>query len=97
MKPSRPATPQVGRPDPSPSAMAGAAGGLRLVNGDKAVNGPDLAAFGTGPDQNSAAFLDFNGDGAVNGLNLAAFRTLRQPPGERQGTRKSCETMVGEA
>jgi hypothetical protein len=48
------------------------------VNGDKAINGLDLAvvrtAFGStfgGP--NYLAYLDANGDGAINGLDLAEF------------------------
>jgi hypothetical protein len=50
------------------------------VNGDRAVNGLDLAlfrsAFGTGSaDANYLSYLDFNGDGAINGLDLAQFRT----------------------
>jgi hypothetical protein len=50
------------------------------VNGDRTVNGLDLAifrtAFGTAStDANYASFLDFNGDGAINGLDLAQFRT----------------------
>jgi hypothetical protein len=49
------------------------------VNGDKAVNGLDLAAFrsafGSGiGNPNYVAYLDANGDGAINGLDLAAFR-----------------------
>jgi hypothetical protein len=50
------------------------------VNGDKAVNGLDLAlfrtAFGTSAgNPNYVDYLDLNGDGAVNGLDLAAFRS----------------------
>jgi hypothetical protein len=50
------------------------------VNGDKAVNGLDLAAFRTAfgstqSNPNYAAELDANGDGAINGLDLAEFRT----------------------
>jgi hypothetical protein len=50
------------------------------VNGDRAVNGLDLAvfrvAFGTTTgNPNFADFLDFNGDGAINGLDLAEYRT----------------------
>jgi len=49
------------------------------VNGDKAVNGLDLAdfrtAFGTSAGNvNYRSDLDVNGDGAVNGLDLAEFR-----------------------
>jgi hypothetical protein len=49
------------------------------VNGDKAVNGLDLATlrttFGTvAGNANYVSFLDLNGDGAINGLDLAAFR-----------------------
>jgi len=50
------------------------------VNGDKTVNGVDLAmfrgAFGTttgGPGY--LDYLDLNGDGAINGLDLAQYRT----------------------
>jgi hypothetical protein len=50
------------------------------VNGDRAVNGIDMAsfrgAFGTSAgNPNYVAYLDQNGDGAINGLDLAAFRT----------------------
>ncbi|HTK74159.1 MAG TPA: dockerin type I domain-containing protein [Gemmataceae bacterium] len=50
------------------------------VNGDKAVNGLDLAelrkAFGaSAADANYRSDLDFNGDGAINGSDLAAFRS----------------------
>jgi hypothetical protein len=50
------------------------------VNGDKAVNGLDLAAFRSafGTTVGSANYLDYldqNGDGAINGLDLAAYRT----------------------
>jgi hypothetical protein len=50
------------------------------VNGDRAVNGLDLAtfrtAFGTSTgNPNYVDYLDFNGDGAINGLDLADFRT----------------------
>lgn len=50
------------------------------VNGDRAVNGLDLAvfrtAFGTSAGApNYVAALDQNGDGAINGLDLAEFRT----------------------
>jgi len=50
------------------------------VNGDKAVNGLDLAAFrsafGTAAAEASyLSYLDHNGDGAINGLDLAVFRS----------------------
>jgi autotransporter-associated beta strand protein len=50
------------------------------VNGDRTVNGLDLAlfrtAFGTSlGNPNYVDYLDQNGDGAINGLDLAAFRT----------------------
>jgi hypothetical protein len=50
------------------------------VNGDKAVNGLDLAAFRTAfgtsvGNPNYVDFLDENGDGAINGLDLSAFRS----------------------
>jgi hypothetical protein len=50
------------------------------MNGDKAVNGLDLAAFRTAfgasnGDANYRPELDFDGDGVINGLDLAAFRT----------------------
>jgi hypothetical protein len=50
------------------------------VNGDRAVNGLDLAlfrtAFGTSlGNPNYVDYLDQNGDGTINGLDLAAFRT----------------------
>jgi hypothetical protein len=50
------------------------------VNGDKAVNGLDLAlfrtAFGTSlGNPNYVDYLDQNGDGTINGLDLAVFRT----------------------
>jgi len=50
------------------------------VNGDKAVNGLDLAfcrsAFGAAlGNPNYDSSLDFNGDGVINGLDLAAYRT----------------------
>jgi hypothetical protein len=50
------------------------------VNGDRAVNGLDLAefrsAFGTAMgNPNYRDYLDANGDGVVNGLDLAQFRT----------------------
>jgi hypothetical protein len=50
------------------------------MNGDKAVNGLDLAefrtTFGTGiGNPNYTSYLDSNGDGAINGLDLAAFRS----------------------
>jgi hypothetical protein len=50
------------------------------VNGDKAVNGLDLAefrkAFGaSAADAAYRADLDVNGDGVINGPDLAAFRT----------------------
>ena len=49
------------------------------VNGDRAVNGLDFAAFraafGSGVgDVNYLVFLDANGDGALNGLDFASFR-----------------------
>jgi len=49
------------------------------VNGDRAVNGLDLAAFRTAfgtsaGNPNYVASLDQNGDGAINGLDLAEFR-----------------------
>ncbi|HTK75498.1 MAG TPA: dockerin type I domain-containing protein [Gemmataceae bacterium] len=49
------------------------------VNGDKAVNGLDLAAFRTAfgaaaPDANYRSDLDFDGDGAINGTDLARYR-----------------------
>lgn len=49
------------------------------VNGDKAVNGLDLAefriAFGTSfGNPGYADYLDANGDGAINGLDLPEFR-----------------------
>jgi hypothetical protein len=49
------------------------------VNGDRTVNGLDLAvfrtAFGTAlGDPNYRDYLDANGDGVVNGLDLAEFR-----------------------
>jgi Dockerin type I domain len=49
------------------------------MNGDKAVNGLDLAAFrgafGTvSADAAYASFLDFNGDDVINGTDLAQFR-----------------------
>jgi parallel beta-helix repeat protein len=50
------------------------------VNGDRTVNGLDLAefrsAFGTSlGNPNYLPYLDQNGDGAINGLDLAIFRT----------------------
>jgi hypothetical protein len=50
------------------------------VNGDRAVNGLDLAifrdAFGTTVgNPNYLDYLDHNGDGAINGLDLAEYRT----------------------
>jgi hypothetical protein len=50
------------------------------LNGDKAVNGLDLAAFRTafGASNGDASYrpeLDFDGDGDVNGPDLARFRT----------------------
>jgi hypothetical protein len=50
------------------------------MNGDRAVNGLDLAAFrsafGTvSGDGAYVAALDWNSDGAINGLDLSAFRT----------------------
>jgi hypothetical protein len=50
------------------------------VNGDKTVNGLDLAlfrnAFGTSlGNPNYVDYLDQNGDGTINGLDLAVFRT----------------------
>jgi hypothetical protein len=50
------------------------------VNGDKAVNGLDLAlfrsAFGTTlGSPNYVDYLDQNGDGAINGLDLSAYRS----------------------
>ena len=50
------------------------------VNGDRAVNGLDLAGFRAafGAAAGGAAYrdyLDFNGDGAINGLDLAQFRS----------------------
>jgi parallel beta-helix repeat protein len=50
------------------------------VNGDRVVNGLDLAefrsAFGTAlGNPNYLPYLDQNGDGAINGLDLAVFRT----------------------
>jgi autotransporter-associated beta strand protein len=50
------------------------------VNGDKTVNGLDLAAFrsafGTSNgNPNYVYYLDQNGDGAINGLDLAQFRS----------------------
>jgi hypothetical protein len=50
------------------------------VNGDRTVNGLDLAlfrsAFGTAlGNANYVDYLDQNGDGAINGLDLAIFRT----------------------
>jgi Dockerin type I domain len=50
------------------------------LNGDKAVNGIDLAefrnAFGAfAADANYRSDLDFNGDGVINVSDLAAFRT----------------------
>jgi len=49
------------------------------INGDRAVNGLDLAVFRTafGTSTGNAAFvefLDFNADGAINGLDLPEFR-----------------------
>jgi hypothetical protein len=49
------------------------------VNGDRAVNGLDLAAFRStfGTVSSDATFvsaLDFNGDGAINGADLTQFR-----------------------
>ncbi|HTK74452.1 MAG TPA: Ig-like domain-containing protein [Gemmataceae bacterium] len=50
------------------------------VNGDKAVNGLDLAAFrgafgSVSGDAGYASVLDFNGDGTINGTDLAQFRS----------------------
>jgi hypothetical protein len=50
------------------------------VNGDRTVNGLDLAlfrgAFGTSlGNPNHLDYLDQNGDGSINGLDLAVFRT----------------------
>jgi len=50
------------------------------VNGDRAVNGLDLALFRTafGTSLGSPSYVDYldqNGDGAINGLDLAVFRT----------------------
>ena len=50
------------------------------VNGDKAVNNTDLAAFRTAfgtvnGDANYSSLLDFNGDGAINNTDLAQFRS----------------------
>jgi hypothetical protein len=50
------------------------------INGDKAVNGLDLAAFrsafgASAADASYRSDLDFNGDGVINGLDLTAFRT----------------------
>jgi hypothetical protein len=50
------------------------------VNGDRAVNGLDLAAFRSAFGSTAGtplylAYLDFNGDGVINGLDLAQFRT----------------------
>jgi hypothetical protein len=50
------------------------------INGDRAVNGLDLAefrtAFGTTTgNPNYLIYLDKNGDGAINGLDLADYRT----------------------
>jgi len=50
------------------------------INGDRAVNGLDLAefrnAFGTSTgDPNYLIYLDKNGDGAITGLDLADYRT----------------------
>jgi hypothetical protein len=65
-------------------ADAGRTGGLfRLfgdVNGDRTINGLDLAlfrrAFGTSlGNPNYVDYLDRNGDGAINGLDLAAFQS----------------------
>jgi parallel beta-helix repeat protein len=46
------------------------------VNGDRAVNGLDLAVFRTafGGSGNYVSYLDVNGDGIINGLDLAVFR-----------------------
>jgi hypothetical protein len=73
----------------SGQVIGGTAGGDNLtalfrlygdVNGDKAVNGLDLATFRTAfgtvvGDANYVSFLDLNGDGAINGLDLAEYRT----------------------
>jgi len=73
----------------SGQVIGGTAGGDNLtalfrlygdVNGDKAVNGLDLATFRTAfgtvvGDANYVSSLDLNGDGAINGLDLAEYRT----------------------
>ena len=49
------------------------------VNGDRAVNNTDLAAFRTAFGATAGQpgyldYLDFNGDGAINNTDLAQFR-----------------------
>jgi hypothetical protein len=50
------------------------------VNGDRTVNGSDLAAFRSAfgaavGDQRYVAVLDYDSDGTINGVDLAQFRT----------------------